>query len=399
MSFADADMMDPETHADDPYPLYKWLRENDPLYWDATNELWAVSRYDDVVHVSKNPDIFCSGYGVVPKLGLDIWPDEAMINLDGDAHTRQRGLVASVFVPRRIHQLEQTCHELIDQLISRVEPLGEADLMRDLARPLPFKLISSMLGYDEEKADRVLDWTDTFTHAGCGPAFVTEEVADAFANFCEFHEELLEQKKAQPGDDLLSAWLVAELDGHRLSEDKLLFEHSLLLVGGAETTRSVIGMGMHTLMRHPDQLAWLTENIDDDAILDTAVEELIRWTVPFVRMRRTATRDVEWYGKTIHEMDEIIMLYPAANRDPSVFENPDVFDIRRVQPRPALSFGIGKHFCLGASLARMEIRLMTRALLKRLPDMKPMPGVEPVFARSSFVRGMHRCPIVFTPRR
>ncbi len=398
MSFAEADLLSPGVHTDDPLPLYSWMLEEAPLFWDRTNELWAVSRYDDVVHVSKHPEIFCSGYGVVPKLGLDIWPDEAMINLDGDAHTRQRGLVSSAFVPRRIHGIEQTVRALVDELVDRIAPRGQADLVQDLARPLPFRLIASMLGYPAGQADQVLDWTDTYTHAGCGPDYVTEEVAEAFANFCEFHEVLLEQKKAEPGDDLLSAWLVAELDGHRLSEDKLLFEHNLLLVGGSETTRSVISLGMHALMEHPEQMAWLAEHVEDDDALDVATEELIRWSCPFVRMRRTATRDVEMYGRTIREMDEIIMVYPAANRDPRAFDDPDTFDIRRRPKNPALSFGVGKHFCLGASLARMETRLMVRALLKRLPDMRLAPDAEPVFARSSFVRGMVRCPVVFTPR-
>lgn len=397
MSFAGTDMLSPETHVD-ALPLYKWLLEECPLYWDPVSELWAVSRYDDVVYVSKHPELFCSGYGVVPNLGLDVWPDEAMINLDGDAHTCQRGLVAAAFTPRRIKQLETIATEMCDEMVTRMEARGEADLVVELARPLPFRVIATMLGYPKDQIDKVLDWTDIYTHAGCGPAQVNEEVADAFANFCEFHEALLEEKKAKRGDDLLSAWLDGELDGQKLGEDKMMFEHNLLLVGGSETTRTVIGMGMYELMRNPAQMEWLAENIDDDDILDTAVEELIRWTCPFVRMRRTATQDVEMHGQTIKKMDQIIMLYPAANRDPRAFENPDVFDIRRVQERPALSFGIGKHFCLGASLARLETRIVFRTLLKRLPDIRMADGAEPVVHASSFVRSFSHLPVVFTPR-
>ncbi len=395
MGFEPVDLMSPDTHTDDPEPLYEWLRDEAPLYWDEDNELWAVSRYDDVVYVSKHPELFCSGQGVIPKLGLDIWPDEAMINLDGEAHTCQRALVGSAFTKRRIASYGDFIETLTGELITRMAERGEADLVKDLARVLPFRLIARMLGYPAD-SEQVLDWTDTYTHAGCGPQFVTEEVVEAFGNFCEFHETLLEEKKANRGDDIISAWLDAELDGQRLSEDKLIFEHSLLLVGGAETTRSVIAMGIEALMEDREQLEWLTANIEDDKALDTAVEELIRWSCPFVRMRRTATQDIEMHGKTIREGDEIIMLYPAANRDPRAFEDPQRFDIRRVQKRPALSFGVGKHFCLGSSLARLEIRTVLRALLRRLPDLHLKPGTAPTPTRSSFVRGRASCPIAFT---
>lgn len=391
MNFADADLMSIDLHSDDPWDLYAWMQDEEPLFRDHGNELWAVTRYEDVVFVSRRTDLFCSGQGVIPKLGTDIWPDEAMINLDGAAHTKQRGLVSKGFSPSRIAQMEGRIAEVVELLIDRMEPRGEADLVEDFARPLPFRIIADMLGYADEDVDKVLDWTDTYVQGGSGPDHVTEEVVDAFANFAEFHEELLAEKKACPGHDLLSTWLKAELEGEKLSEDKMMYEHNLLLVGGSETTRSAISMGMQALMEHPEQMQWLTANVDDDEILTAAVEEMFRWSCPFVRMRRTLTQDVELHGKTMKEGDEIIMLYPAANRDPRIFKDPHTFDIRRNNDRPSLSFGIGKHYCLGASLARLDTRLAVRGLLKRLPGMQVAgPGVR---ARSCFVRSQTSLPV------
>jgi len=294
--------------------------------------------------------------------------------------------------------MEAEVREIANGLIDRVEKRGAFDLVKEFSRPLPFRIISRLLGYPEDQVDRILDWTDTYCKGGCGPDYVTEEVVDAFGNFVEFHEELLAEKKECPGDDLLNIWMKAELDGVRLSEDKLLYEHNLLLVGGSETTRSAIAMGMQALIEHPDQMAWLKENIDDPEILGIAVEEMIRWSCPFVRMARTATEDVELHGKTIKKGQQVVMLYPAANRDPRAFESPDRFDIRRDPENPQVSFGVGKHFCLGASLARLETRVALELLLKRLPTLAMGPESSPIRATSSFVRSLVSLPVTFSPR-
>lgn len=394
MSFHDADMMSIETHTFDTEPLYEWLREEEPLFWDKENELWAVSRYDDIMFVSKHPELFCSGEGVVPNLGPETWPDEAMINKDGDEHTKQRALISRGFTPRRVSGLEPKITEIVESMISSFAARGKADLVTEFARPFPFQVISHMLGYKGNQ-DRVLDWTDTFAHAGCGIDYVTEEVIDAFANFVEFHEGFLAEKKACPGEDLLSIWLAAEIDGERLSEDKLMYEHSLLLVGGAETTRSAIALGVKALLENPDQYTFLVERLDDADVVANAVEELIRWSSPFVRMRRTATQDVELHGKTIKEGQQIIMLYPAANRDPRVFDEPQKFDLQRDFTKPSLSFGYGKHYCLGASLARLEARIALVGILRRLPGLALDPNEEIVPHASSFVNALHHLPVVF----
>jgi cytochrome P450 family 142 subfamily A polypeptide 1 len=396
MSFADTNLMSLDVHTFNPEPFYNYLRDEEPLYWDKESELWAVARYEDVVFISRNTDIFSSAQGVVPKVSPEDWPDEAMINLDGRAHTKQRALVSKGFTPKRVNDLEDYAREVMIGLVEKVIKDGECCLVKDLARPLPMRLIGKMLDYPLEKQDEILEWTDVYTHAGCGPDHITGDVIENFGNFTEFHMEFLQEKMEKPGDDLLTVWLNAELDGERLGPEKLLFEHNLLLVGGSETTRNAISGGMQELMKHPDQQKYLVENLDDPDVVSNAVEEMIRWSTPFVRMARTLTKDYEYHGKQMKEGQQIIMLYPAANRDPKVFDNPDQFDIKRKFSRPAVSFGYGKHFCIGASLARLEVKVFLQEVLKRIPDMANHTEKEPVQSPSCFIRGLKTLPVTFS---
>ena len=395
MSFEGIDLNEIHVHGLAAEPLYEWLREKAPLFRDA-KDLWAVSRYDDVVYVSKRPEIFSSRFGVVPGVNLEMWPDEAMINLDGDEHTCQRGLVSKGFTPGRIAQLESKIRKIMGELLDRVAGKGECDLVSDVARPLPMRVIGDMLGYPVERNDELLDITDVVVLGGNGAEAVTQEVAESFMKFCTFHEELLAARKEKRGDDLISIWLDAELDGKRLSEEKLLYEHNLLLVGGSETTRHAISGGTYQLLRRPDDVAFLRTHPD---AIPNAVEEMVRWTTPFVRMQRTLLADHELYGTTLKEGDKIIMVYPAANRDPRAFDRPQEFDVRRKFDKPALAFGLGKHYCLGASLARLEIRVFLEELLRRLQDITVAPGFDPAVKPSSFVRGLSRLPVQFRAAR
>lgn len=389
MDFSQTDLMSLDTHTDAPEAFYTWLREQQPLYWDPISELWAVSRYEDVVFVSMNTDVFCNRFGVVPKVPLGVWPDEAMINMDGQDHTLQRALIAKGFTPRRIAGLEGSARAIVNRLLDHVADRREFDLVEAVAKPLPMRMIGEMLGYPPEVDAEVLEWADVFTMGGCGPDHITEEVVEAFDKFCEFHELLVEERRANPGDDLLSVWMSAEIDGNRLSDEKILYEHNLLLVGGSETTRNAISLGVWELLKNRDQWEWLLENPEG---IPNAVEEMIRWSTPFVRMARTLTRDYELHGRTMAEGDQIVMLYPAANRDPEVFEDPLRFDIHRDFKKPALSFGIGKHYCLGAALARLEVRVTLEELLRRAPGLA-VGGGEVMRHRSCFTRGLETLPV------
>jgi cytochrome P450 family 142 subfamily A polypeptide 1 len=391
MSFEGIDLNEIHVHGLSAEPLYEWLRERAPLFRDA-KDLWAVSRYDDVAYVSKHPEIFSSRYGVVPGVNLEMWPDEAMINMDGDEHTCQRGLVSKGFTPGRIAALEPAIRAIMTELIDRVAPRGQCDLVSALARPLPMRVIGDMLGYPVERNDELLDITDVVVLGGNGPEHVTEEVAGEFMKFCSFHEELLAQRKEQRGNDLISLWLDAELDGKKLSEDKLLYEHNLLLVGGSETTRHAISGGMYQILRRPADVAYLREHPE---AIPGAVEEMVRFTTPFVRMQRTLVADHAMHGITMKAGDHLIMVYPAANRDPRAFERPQEFDVRRRFDKPALAFGLGKHYCLGASLARLEIRVFLEEVLRRFGDITIDPGYEAAVKPSSFVRGLSCLPVHF----
>lgn len=386
-NFEDIDMQVPATHTD-PWEFYTWLREERPLFHDKHNDVYWVSRYDDVVTVSKDPKIFCSTEGN----RATIPPDESMIHQDGEQHRKQRALVSSGFTPKHIRDLQDDIQRITTELVDRVIDKGECEIMGDLAALLPMRLIGNMLGYPIEDHDMLRSWTDRFVRGGCGMDYVDDEVNEAFASFAEYHENVVEARQENPGDDLLSIWLAAQIDGTKLTEEQLLWEHALLLVGGSETTRVAIGGGLLALMRHRDQWEWLMQNPDG---IPNAVEEIVRWVCPFVGFLRHATCEVELQGQKLPAGTAVAMLYPAANRDPRRFERAGEFDIRREFPNKPLAFGYGAHFCLGAALARMEVRVMLEELLTRLPDIQLAPGGEVKMVSSSFIRGPESIPAVW----
>jgi len=316
-----------------------------------------------------------------------------MINQDGRQHTLQRRLVSEGFTPKHIADLEPYVRLLITELLDAVVEKGQCDIVEDLAAPLPMRLIGEMLGHPRTDHQKLQEWTDEFVKGGSGPEHVTEAVDEAFDHFTEFHLEAMEKRQESPGKDLLSIWLNAEIEGEKLDEDQLLFEHTLLLVGGSETTRNAMSGGLEILMQHPEQLRAL---IEDPSLIPNAVEEIVRWTVPFVNMARSNTKEIELHGQVIPEGSEIVMLYPAASRDPRHFPEPYKFDIRRNFSSPNIAFGVGKHICLGASLARLELTIFLEEVLPRIGggltlDGENRPSIEP----SSFIRGFKKLPVTF----
>jgi cytochrome P450 family 142 subfamily A polypeptide 1 len=386
----DFDLLDGSWYASQPYADWTWMRDHAPAYWDARNNVWAITRYDDVLAIEKDPRGF-SSYRAPRPHGHHL---PMIISMDGREHTLRRKLVSSGFTPRRVRAHEATVRRICTQIIDRVQPLGECDFVWDIAAPLPPLLIADMLGFPPEAYDDLLRWSDDLIRATTAdpPPDVAHAGTEAMLEFREFELGVIADRRAKaPQDDLVSILCYAEIDGERLDDESIIQESLLILIGGDETSRHVMTDGLLALLAHPDQQAILR---DDPEKLTVGVEELLRWVSPIKNMARTVTRDVELHGETLHEGDQVILMYASANRDPSVFEDPDRFDVQR-DPNPHLAFGFGPHFCMGASLARLELQVMFGELLRRLPDLRlagdPMPR-----RASNFISGPEAMPVAFT---
>jgi len=387
------DFCAPETH-DNPYELYDYFLEHEPIYFDEKNDLWQVFRYDDIVTIERDTETFINSEGVRPNIP----GDPAMIYQDGAQHSKQRALVSSAFTPRQMRKMEDRAREIVVELVGTMLEQRRVDIVRDLAAPLPLRLICDMLGTPEDKRESVRTWINTMIQGGNGPDYVTDEVNEAFDQFIMLHEEMHEARLAAgcKGNDILTIWMNAEIDGEKLDESQLLFEHILLNTGGAETTRNAIAGGLERLTNAPDQYDDLHEHPE---LIPNAVEEIIRWVCPFINMYRTAARDYELHGKVIKEGQQVGLTYAAANRDPSKFPDPHHFDIRRdFSKGKHLAFGLGPHFCLGASLARLEIRLSLEEMVERVARIDIPAGEEVEYISSSFIRGLRKFPAVLEPR-
>jgi cytochrome P450 family 142 subfamily A polypeptide 1 len=386
----DFDLLDGRWYASQPFDDWAWMREHAPAYWDATNEIWALTRYDDVLAVEKDPATFSSHRA--PRPHGDHLP--MMISMDDPEHTRRRKLVSRGFTPRRVRDHEATIRRICTEIIDRVAPKGSCDFVWDIAAPLPLLLIADMLGFPPDAYEDLLHWSDDMIRGTTiGEPEVIEAAMHAGIAFREFQLGVIADRRAKPPqDDLVSILCYAEIDGERLDDESIIQESLLILIGGDETSRHVMTDGMLALLEHPEQMAILRE---DPGGIDLGVEELLRWVSPIKNMARTVTRDIQRHGETLREGDQVVLMYPAANRDPSVFDDPDRFDVRR-DPNPHLAFGFGPHFCMGASLARLELRVMFSELLARLPDLH-LAGDRLPRRSSNFISGPEAMPVAFTP--
>jgi len=376
-----------------PHEHFTWMREHAPVYWDDAGQVWGVTRYDDVLEVSRRPDLFCSGRSSRP----DAPAIPSMINLDDPAHRRRRGLVSRGFTPRRVGAHEPKIRALCRELLDAVAPKGRCEFVSEIAAPLPMAMIGDLLGVEPEDRLTLQRWSDDLL--GATSVTATPEAAaaagKAFAEYAAYNRKVVADRRARPRDDLMSVLVQAEIDGERLSDEDLLQEGLLILVGGNETTRHVLTGGCEALCRHPEQMRMLRE---EPSRIPTAVEEMLRWVTPIQNMNRTAVRDVELGGQTIRQGDKVLLLYPSANRDESVFPDPFRFDVTR-DPNPHVAFGFGAHFCLGASLARLELRVLFEELLPRFPDLRLAADTPPPAAPSNFIRGLTRMEVELGPAR
>jgi cytochrome P450 family 142 subfamily A polypeptide 1 len=382
-------LLEGDFYVGDPLDHYRWMRANAPLYFDPVGHIWGVCLHEDIMHVSKHPELFCSGKSSRPEEGSWI---PSMINLDDPEHKRRRNLVNRGFTPRRVADHEKTIREIVTGLIDEVAPAGRCEFVRDVAAPLPMAIIGGLLGVAREDWSTLLQWSEDMllgTNANASDE-VRLGAVKAGAAYAQYAMEVIAERRKRPRDDLMGILVDAEIDGERLSDEELIQESLLILVGGDETTRHVTTGGMKALIEHPDERRKLTR---DPKKIPSAVEEMLRWVTPIKNMNRTATRDSELRGQSIREGDKLLLLYQSGNRDERVFENPDTFDVER-SPNDHVAFGgYGAHFCLGAPLARLELRVMFEELLRRLPDMQ-LDGPTPL-RPSNFIVGIDEMPVVF----
>ena len=371
---------------------YRWMRANQPVFRDR-NGLAAASTYQAIIDAERNPELFSSTGGIRPdQPGMPY-----MIDMDDPAHLLRRKLVNAGFTRKRVREKEPSIARLCDTLIDAVCERGECDFVRDIAAPLPMAVIGDMLGVLPEDRGMLLKWSDdlvTGLSSHLDPtAAEFQAVMDAFAAYTEFTMGIITKRRTEPTDDLFSILVNAEVEGQRMSDDEIVFETLLILIGGDETTRHTLSGGTEQLLRHRDQWDQLR---GDPSLLPGAIEEMLRWTSPVKNMCRTLTADAEFHGTALREGEKMMLLFESANFDESVFENPEQFSIRR-DPNSHLAFGFGTHFCLGNQLARLELSLMTGRVLERLPDLRLASDDGLPLRPANFVSGPESMPVVFTP--
>lgn len=356
---------DPDIIAD-PYPIYRELRSEAPAYWSEQANTWVLSRYDDVCAALADPATYSSASGIFPTPpGVDMTELflPMLIMTDPPRHTALRKIVSKAFTPRRIAALEPHIHTIVEDLLNDSPESGGWDFVSGFAGPLPAVVIADMLGVPRADRDRFRIWSTTLiqsnpTRGEFGPGL------DAAASLYEYFSGFLEERRAHPQDDLMTALVQADADGERLSEEELLGFCLLLLVAGHETTTNLLSNSAVVLAQHPDSRRELANRPE---LVTSAVEELLRYDSPVQGLSRTLTRPVDVHGQHMTAGQTVLLLFGSANRDDQAFPNADHFDLHRA-PERQVAFGRGIHFCLGAALARLEARIALQTLLDRKPD-------------------------------
>ena len=367
----------------DPYPVYRQLQAEAPVYWSEFWNAWLVTGYDDNLAVFRDSEHFGNAgrfnglfAGLTPDVRQDVERLEAhftrsggLIHSDPPDHTRLRRLVHLAFAPRIVRQMQPLIESIVQRCLDAVQGRGQMDVIHDLAYPLPATVVARMLGVPEQDIDRFKRWSYEvllFQATGRTTPDVVRLSNTALVEMKDYLRRLAVSCRAEPQDDLMTALVQAEDQGDRLTEEEMLATCLTLMVAGHETTTNLIANGTLTLLRHPDQLERLRDN---PALMDSAVEEFLRYESPIQRNRRVVRTEVEFGGQPMKPGEVVFQMLGAANRDPDVFPDPDTLDITR-QPNPHIAFGFGIHFCLGAPLARLEAPIALRALIDRLPAMR-----------------------------
>jgi cytochrome P450 family 142 subfamily A polypeptide 1 len=387
----DVDLLDPRFHVGDPHPAYRWMRANEPIYRDERNALWCITRMDHLRHVERHASTFVSSQGY---RSVHVPTETSMISKDDPAHSEQRKLVADRFTPRAVQSLEASIRELVVEAIQLVGFGDRFEVVDALAARIPSLVTCRLLGWDDSHWRDVRSWSerlmriDTMTrdvaHATDGLAAVMEIAA--------LVDRSLDERTTSPADDLLTAWTNAADAGCPMSLPDINSELGLLIPGGAETTRTTLARALILFSERKDLWERLAA---DPAHIPTAVEELLRWITPLNNMFRTVAAATEVDGVPMAEGDRVALVYPSANRDEAVFDDPDSVDLGR-DPNPHIAFGFGTHFCLGAHLARLTLRVALEELTARFTRLRPR--TQPVYEANVFVKAVVRFEMELEPR-
>jgi cholest-4-en-3-one 26-monooxygenase len=393
LSGLDVDLADGRFYADGAAAreAYAWMRAHQPVFRDR-NGLAAATTYQAVLDAERSPELFSSAGGIRPdQPGMPY-----MIDMDDPAHLLRRKLVNAGFTRKRVMDRLPSIEALCDTLIDAVCERGECDFVRDIAAPLPMAVIGDMLGVLPDERDKLLEWSDNLV---CGLSSHVDEATiqmlmDTFAAYTAFTMEVIADRRANPRDDLFSVLVNSEVEGQRMSDDEIVFETLLILIGGDETTRHTLSGGTEQLLRHRDQ--WDRLVASPDELLPGAIEEMLRWSSPVKNMCRTLTQDTTFHGTELRSGEKIMLMFESANFDEAAFDAPEQFRIDR-NPNSHLAFGFGTHFCMGNQLARLELKIMMTKVLSRLPDLRLADPDQLPLRPANFVSGLESMPVVFTP--
>ncbi len=399
----DAPDLDLESPANvrDPFPLYRWLRDHEPVHRSRSLGAWVVTRYADVLEVFEQPQRFSSDR--FRKADARYQSDRAAIRAvvavlrewlvfrDPPDHTRLRALLQKTFTPRRLEASRPRIEATIERLLDPIAERGETDFLRDFAFPLPALVIALLLGAPPGDIEPIKQWSDrlaAYLGGSVDDRDNFDEAQAGLASLVEYFRALLDERRRRPRDDLMSALLRAEHEGQTLTADEVIANCVLLLFAGHETTTNLLGNGLYHLLRHPEQLARLR---GEPELVPGAVEELLRYDGPVPATLKIATEAVEWHGRRIEPGERVLPFLSSANRDPRRFADPDALDVRRA-PNRHLAFAFGIHFCLGAPLARLEARLAFEALLRRFSRLE-LAREDPPWKPQIFLRGLESLPL------
>lgn len=377
---------------DDPYPILRQLRREEPVYWSESIGGWVLTRYDDMVPTFKDVAHF-TNFGRFAK-AVEYLPADARAKLapfenhyrqknllqsDPPDHTRLRALIVKVFNANSVEAMRPMIRRVVNEVIDAVEPHGQMDVIRDLAFPLPFSVLGGIMGVPNTDQDRVKFWADellAFQGVNRPPVAVLERSQSALLAMRSYLTDLVNEKRRHPGEDMISQLVAVEAEGTRLTEQELVSTCVQMLGAGHETTTSLIGNGLYLILSHPEQWQKLRLN---PALLNSAIEEMLRYESPVARQPRLIKGDVELGGKKMLDGQVAFQMLNAANRDPDYFADPDRFDIER-QNNKHIAFGMGIHFCVGAGLARTEAQEVFRLIMERLPNIR-LVSEKPVWDR------------------